>query len=72
MPGKYIVKLKVDGKTYEQPLTIRMDPRIKTFDADLWKQFEMEARIVEGMNKTFAALQQVRSLRPQSQTVLGR
>jgi len=30
MPGKYIVKLTVDGKTYEQPLTVRMDPRIKT------------------------------------------
>src|SRR5207302_9840809 len=65
MPGKYIVKLTVDGKTYEQPLTVRMDPRIKTSDADHRKQFEMEARIVEGMNKTFEALQQVRSLRPQ-------
>jgi len=65
MPGKYTVKLTVDGKTYEQPLTIRMDPRIKTSDADLRKQFEMEAGIVEGMNKTFEALQQVRSLRPQ-------
>jgi photosystem II stability/assembly factor-like uncharacterized protein len=65
MPGKYIVKLTVDGKTYEQPLTVRMDPRIKTSDSDLRKQFEMEARIVEGMNKTFEALQHVRSLRPQ-------
>jgi len=65
MPGKYIVKLTVDGEAYEQPLTVRMDPRIKTSDADLRKQFEMEARIVEGMNKTFEALQQVRSLRPQ-------
>src|SRR6266404_5464735 len=65
MPGKYIVNLTVDGKTYEQPLTVRMDPRIKRSDADLRKQFEIQAGIVEGMNKTFEALQQVRSLRPQ-------
>jgi photosystem II stability/assembly factor-like uncharacterized protein len=65
MPGKYTVKLTVDGKTYTQPLTVRMDPRVQTSQADLRKQFEMEAGIVEGMNKTFAALQQVRALRPQ-------
>jgi hypothetical protein len=65
MPGSYTVRLTVDGKVYTQPLTVRMDPRIKTSDADLRKQVEMEAGIVEGMNETFEALQQVRSLRPQ-------
>jgi len=56
MPGKYSVRLSVDGKTYSQPLTVRMDPRVKTSDTDLRKQFEMEAGIVEGMNDTFEAL----------------
>jgi len=65
MPGKYTVRLTVDGKTYTHPLTVRMDPRVKTSDSDLRKQFEMEAGIVEGMNETFEALQQVRALRPQ-------
>jgi photosystem II stability/assembly factor-like uncharacterized protein len=65
MPGKYTVRLTVDGKAYTQPLTVRMDPRIKTPEIDLRRQFEMEAGIVEGMNETFEALQQVRSLRPQ-------
>jgi hypothetical protein len=65
MPGNYTVKLMVDGKAYTQPLVVRMDPRIKTSEADLHKQFEMEAGIVEGMNETFEALQQVRALRPQ-------
>jgi hypothetical protein len=65
MPGSYTVKLTIDGKAYTQPLTVRMDPRIKTSDADLRKQFEMEAGIVEGMDATFGALQQVRALRPQ-------
>jgi photosystem II stability/assembly factor-like uncharacterized protein len=65
MPGKYTVKLTVDGKTFTQPLTIRIDPRIQTSEADLRKQFEMEAGIVEGMSESFEALQQVRTLRPQ-------
>jgi photosystem II stability/assembly factor-like uncharacterized protein len=65
MPGKYTVKLTVDGKIYTQPLTVRMDPRIKTPDVDLRKQLEMLAGAVEGMNESYEALQQVRSLRPQ-------
>jgi len=65
MPGKYAVKLTVDGTSYSQPLTVRMDPRVKTSEADLRKQFEMETGIVEGMNETYETLQQVRALRPQ-------
>jgi photosystem II stability/assembly factor-like uncharacterized protein len=65
MPGSYTVRLTVDGKTYTQRLTVRMDPRIKTSEIDLRKQFEMETGIVEGMNETFDALRQVRPLRPQ-------
>jgi membrane-associated HD superfamily phosphohydrolase len=65
MPGTYTVKLIVDGKSYTQPLTVRMDPRVKTSEADLRRQFEMESGIVEGMNETYEALQQVRTLRPQ-------
>ena len=65
MPGTYTVKLTVDGKTYMQPLTVRVDPRVKTPEPDLRKQFEMETGIVEGMNESYEALQQVRALRPQ-------
>jgi hypothetical protein len=65
MPGKYSVKLTVDGTSYTQPLTVRMDPRVKMPEADLRKQFEMEAGTVEGMNETYETLQQVRTLRPQ-------
>ncbi len=65
MPGKYTVKLTVDAKSYTQPLVVTMDPRIKTSDGDLRRQFEMEAGIVEGMNESYEALQGVRSLRAQ-------
>jgi photosystem II stability/assembly factor-like uncharacterized protein len=65
MPGKYMVKLTVEGKTYVQPLIIKMDPRIKTSLADLHHQFEMQAGAVHGMNESYEALRQVQSLRAQ-------
>jgi hypothetical protein len=65
LPGEYLVKLTVDGKSYNQPLTLRMDPRIKTSVADLQKQFEMEFNCVTGMNESFETLSQVKSVRAQ-------
>jgi hypothetical protein len=65
LPGNYTVRLTVDGRISTRPLTVKMDPCIKTPLADLRKQFEMESDSVEGMNKTFEALSQVRSVRAQ-------
>ena len=41
MPGKYTVRLTANGHSYEQPLTLRMDPRVTTSNADLQEQFDM-------------------------------
>lgn len=38
-PGEYTAVLTVDGKSYKQPLTVRMDPRVKISAADLARQF---------------------------------
>jgi len=65
LPGNYTVRLTVDGKTSTQPLVVKMDPRIKTSPADLRKQFEMQSGSVEGMNRSFEALSQVRTVRAQ-------
>lgn len=65
LPGSYAVKLTVEGKSYTQPLTLKMDPRIQTALEDLRKQYEMEAGAVEGMNETYGALEQVKSVRGQ-------
>jgi hypothetical protein len=65
LPGSYTVQLTVDGKSYTQPLVVKMDPRIKTSLADLGKQFEMQSGAVEGMNESFESLIQVKSVRAQ-------
>ena len=41
LPGQYTVVLTANGKTYSQPLTIKMDPRVKTPLAGLQQQFKL-------------------------------
>ncbi|HTP67675.1 MAG TPA: hypothetical protein VMJ35_02120 [Dongiaceae bacterium] len=65
LPGSYTVRLTVDGKSYTQPLTLKMDPRIPAALQDLRKQHEVEAGSVEGMNETYEQLEQVKSVRAQ-------
>jgi hypothetical protein len=65
LPGNYTVKLSVEGKSYTQPLIVKMDPRITTSLEDLGKQFDMQSGSVEGMNRSYEILAQVRSLREQ-------
>jgi photosystem II stability/assembly factor-like uncharacterized protein len=72
LPGAYTVKLTVEGKTYAQPLTVKMDPRIKTSEVDLRKQFAMQTGSVEGMNESYEALSQVQSLRAQLKERAGK
>ncbi len=47
VPGKYTVVLTVDGMQYTQPLTVQMDPRVKTSMADLQKQFELSNQVYQ-------------------------
>jgi hypothetical protein len=65
LPGRYVVKLTVNGKSQEQPLTLHMDPRIKTPAEGLRAQFEMETAAVRGMNESLKSLGQVQSVREQ-------
>jgi type II secretory pathway component PulJ len=52
------VRLTVDGKSYTQPLMVKLDPRLKVSAADLQKQFELEMEIGAAMQQAYAALEQ--------------
>jgi hypothetical protein len=65
LPGKYTLELTVDGKKYYATLQVKMDPRIKSSITDLAKQYHMQMEAVGGMDKSFEALTQVRSVRAQ-------
>jgi len=48
MPGTYTVRLTVNGKVYEQPLTVKMDPRVKTPIEKLQLQHDWSKAMYEG------------------------
>ncbi|HMA54717.1 MAG TPA: glycoside hydrolase, partial [Acidobacteriota bacterium] len=62
-PGLYKVRLTVDGRTLEQPLTLRMDPRVKTPAEGLAKLSGMSLALYDGILEAQKALQELRSLR---------
>ena len=65
LPGTYTVRLIVDGKTSTAPLTVKMDPRVKTPAAGLQKKFETEAHLASVMSESTQALHQGTSIRSQ-------
>jgi photosystem II stability/assembly factor-like uncharacterized protein len=71
LPGKYAVRLSVDGTAYTQPLTLKMDPRVKTPLADLVKQFELSTRIADAQAEALAAIAEAGRLRQQVTAMRG-
>jgi photosystem II stability/assembly factor-like uncharacterized protein len=55
VPGKYVVKLTVAGRTYTQPLTVRRDPRETTSAAEFTAQLSLEQQMMVGMRESYQA-----------------
>ncbi len=72
MPGRYTVRLTVASRSYTQPLTVRMDPRVKTPMGDLERQFTISKQLYEDVQALSVALEQVRALRAQLQELKKR
>jgi len=62
-PGQYTVRLTVDGKSYTQPMTVKMDPRVKTPALALAQQSTLSKAVYDGALDAQSALQQLRALR---------
>ena len=65
MPGNYTVRLIAGGKTLTQPLKVVMDPRVKTPNADLEKQFTLAKQMYDDVLHATAALHEITVLREQ-------
>jgi hypothetical protein len=72
MPGRYTVLLTAGGKTVTQPLSVRMDPRVKTPRAALQQQFALSRRLSDMLRQDHDALTQLRGLRAQLRTTRER
>ncbi|MCA1650186.1 MAG: glycoside hydrolase, partial [Acidobacteria bacterium] len=62
-PGRYTVTLTVDGKSYTRPLTVKMDPRVKTAPAALLQQFTLSKRLSDGIDASAKAIIEIRAMR---------
>lgn len=65
VPGNYTVKLTVNGKSISQPLTIKMNPRVKTQQPALMRQFQAASRLAAQLGDVSSALRQTEDLRKQ-------
>jgi hypothetical protein len=63
LPGKYQIRLTVDGKSYVQPLTLAMDPRVRATAQDLDKQFTLEKMLVDGVEQASRATREIHEAR---------
>lgn len=62
LPGRYTVKLTVNGKSYEQPLVVKMDPRVKTSPVDLQKMFRAESLLAKNVAELSTAMRQAKDM----------
>jgi photosystem II stability/assembly factor-like uncharacterized protein len=65
VPGKYQVRLTVNGKSSTVPLEIVPDPRLKVTQQDLEKQFDLLLKVRESVTQAHETVNQIRSIREQ-------
>jgi photosystem II stability/assembly factor-like uncharacterized protein len=68
-PGKYTVKLTVDGETYTQPLEIVRDPSSHASDAEIQSAVKMQLRIRDDINTTSGMINNLEFMRKQLEDV---
>jgi len=66
-PGLYRVKLTVNGRSYTQPLTLKMDPRVKTPALGLAQQFTLSKQLYDDLLTLQKAMDDAKALRTQLQ-----
>lgn len=65
MPGNYSAVLTVNGKSYTQSFTVKMDPRVKTLQKDLQNQHDYSVTCYKNRIKAASYIQQIAAYRKQ-------
>jgi hypothetical protein len=64
-PGKYTVRVTVDGQTQSQTFEVKPDPRLKTTPEEYAKQLSLALQIRDKLSETNAAVVKIREIRRQ-------
>ncbi len=62
LPGQYQVRLTAGMQVLTAPLTVKMDPRVKTGAADWEQNFELQSRLATLMTRSAQTIRRARSL----------
>jgi photosystem II stability/assembly factor-like uncharacterized protein len=65
LPGSYKLKLTANGRVYEQPLTVKMDPRVKISLSGLQQQFALSKKSYDGVRSIREVLLKIDTMRAQ-------
>jgi hypothetical protein len=68
-PGKYTVKLTVDGQTLTQPLEVLRDPKVPTSNADLDLSVKLQLRLRDDINAASDMINSIEVMRKQLEDV---
>src|SRR5271163_4546254 len=71
LPGQYTVRLTVGGHSFTEPLTVKMDPRVKTPREGLAQMFQLQARLAAMMTESSVALMEARPAHEKLQKLAG-
>ena len=66
MPAIYTVRLSVDGKTFTQQLTIKMDPRVKTPGKNLQTQHDLSLQAYNNRKQILQMIEEISILKPKT------
>ena len=64
-PGQYTLKLTVNGKSFTQPITVKMDPRVRLSTLEIDYLSSLTEHLYEGVLYVQTAQQQLQSIRDQ-------
>ncbi len=70
-PGKYLVELKVNDKTYKEPFEIVKDPRVSATQEDFDEQFALSEKIRNKMSEITDAVNKIHAIDGQLEKEMG-
>ena len=65
LPGKYQVRLMVDGKTQTAAFEVTVDSRVNVSHEDLQKQFDLLVQVRDELDRVYATVNQIQDVRTQ-------
>ncbi|MER9677116.1 hypothetical protein [Mesorhizobium sp. M0208] len=65
-PGRYMVRLNVDGRTYERPLTLAIDPRAAGREGANAERVALQSAVLKDIDRLHKAMNELRKRRPRT------